>query len=42
MDPKTEYLVELIYSKLKNQKAKKISLSKQELKKFIASLLKET
>ena len=42
MTPKTEYLVELIFSKLKNYQAKEISLDKEDLKKFISSLLKES
>ncbi len=41
MDPKTEYLVDLIFEKLKNYKSKKIILEKTFLKKFIFSLLKE-
>ena len=42
MNPKTENLVELIFSKLKNYKAKEISLDKEDLKKFIESLFKES
>ena len=41
MDPKSEYLVDLIFKKLKNFKAKEISLKKEHLNKFISSLLKE-
>ena len=41
MFPKSEYLVNLIFKKLKNYKAKEISLEKEELNKFISSLLKE-
>ena len=42
MNPKTEYLVELIFSKLKNYQAKEITLDKEDLKKFISSLFKES
>ena len=41
MSSKSEYLVDLIYSKLKNYKAKEILLNKESFKKFISSLLKE-
>ena len=41
MNSKSEYLVELIFRKLKNYKGKKISLEKENLKKFIFSLFKE-
>ena len=41
MSSKSEYLVDLIYSKLKNYKAKQILLKKESFKKFISSLLKE-
>ena len=41
MDPKSEYLVDLIFKKLKNYKSKEIFLEKENLKKFILSLLKE-
>ena len=41
MTPKSDYLVDLIYKKLKNYKIKKIYLEKQDLQKFIFSLLKE-
>ena len=40
MTPKSEYLVDLIFKKLKNYKSKEISLEKENLKKFIFSLLK--
>ena len=40
MTPKSEYLVDLIFKKLKNYKSKEISLDKENLKKFIFSLLK--
>tara|TARA_B100002052_G_scaffold293725_1_gene317322 strand:- start:1167 stop:1295 length:129 start_codon:yes stop_codon:yes gene_type:complete len=41
MDPKSEFLVELIFKKLKKYSAKEISLEKENFKKFILSLLKE-
>tara|TARA_Y100000991_G_scaffold204533_1_gene180117 strand:- start:157 stop:300 length:144 start_codon:yes stop_codon:yes gene_type:complete len=41
MSPKTEYLVDLIFNKLKNYKAKEISLDKESLKKFVLSLFKK-
>jgi len=41
MNPKSEYLVDLIYKKLKNYKAKKIFLEKESLNKYIFSLFKE-
>ena len=40
MTLKSEYLVDLIFKKLKNYKYKKISLEKKDLNKFISSLLK--
>ena len=40
MTIKSEYLIDLIFKKLKNYKAKEISLEKESLKKFIFSLLK--
>ena len=39
MNKKSDYLAELIFHKLKNYKAKEISLEKKMLKKFIFSLL---
>ena len=39
---KTEYLVDLIFKKLKNYKAKKLSLKKENLENFIFSLLEES
>ena len=39
--PKIEYLVNLIFKKLKDYKAKEIFLEKENLKKFILSLYKE-
>ena len=41
MTSKTDYLVELIYKKLKNYKAKEIVLEKEDLKNFIFSLYQE-
>tara|TARA_B100000401_G_C52714272_1_gene675378 strand:- start:858 stop:986 length:129 start_codon:yes stop_codon:yes gene_type:complete len=40
MPSKTENLVDLIYYKLKKYEVKKIYLEKENLKKFIYSLLK--
>ena len=41
MNSKSEYLVDLIFKKLKSYSAKEISLEKENLKDFIHSLLKE-
>ena len=41
MDSKSEYLVDLIFDKLKNYKGKEIMLEKKILKKFIFSLFNE-
>ena len=41
MTPKSEYLVDLIFKKLKKYKAKEIFLEKENLNKFIFSLFKE-
>ena len=41
MNPKSEYLVDLIFKKLKNYKDKEIFLKKEDLKKYIFSLLKD-
>ena len=41
MPSKSEYLVDLIFKKLKNYKAKEILLKKESLNKFISSLFKE-
>jgi len=41
MNPKSEILVDLIFSKLKNYKAKQINLEKKSLKKLVYSLLEE-
>ena len=40
MNPKSEYLVDLIFKKLKNYKSKEIFLEKENLKQFIFSLFK--
>ena len=42
MTSNSEYLVDLIFKKLKNYKAKEIFLEKKSLNKFITSLFKET
>ena len=41
MTPESEYLVDLIFKKLKKYKAKEITLKKESLKEFIFSLFKE-
>jgi len=41
MTPKSEHLVDLIFNKLKTYKRKKIFLEKENLDKFILSLLNE-
>ena len=41
MNSKSENLVDFIFKKLKNYKAKEIFLEKENLKKFIYSLFKE-
>ena len=41
MTPKSEQLVNLIFKKLKNYKAKEIFLEKENFNKFIFSLFKE-
>ena len=41
MTPKSGYLVDLIFNKLKTYKGKKIFLERENLNKFILSLLKE-
>jgi len=41
MTTKLEYLVDLIFKKLKKYKTKEISLEKENLKKFIFSLFDE-
>ena len=41
MIPKSEHLVDLIFNKLKDYKKKKLFLERENLNKFILSLLKE-
>ena len=41
MSIKSQYLVDLIFKKLKNYKTKEIFLEKENLNKFISSLFKE-
>ena len=41
MTPKSEYLIDIIFKKLKNYNSKEILLEKENLKKFIFSLFKE-
>ena len=41
MNQKSEYLIDLIFNKLKNYKSKEISLEKENSKKFIFSLTKD-
>ena len=41
MTSKTQYLVDLIFKKLKNYKSKEIFLEKENFKQFISSLFKE-
>ena len=41
MNPKSEYLVDLIFKKLKNYKSREILLEKEILKEFIFSLFEE-
>ena len=41
MTPKSAYLIDLIFDKLKNYKNKEIFLEKENLKKFVFSLLGE-
>ena len=41
MSKKSVYLVDLIFKKLKKYKSKEIILEKENLKKFINSLMKE-
>ena len=40
MTPKSEHLVDLIFNKLKTYKRKKIFLEREDLNKFILTLLK--
>ena len=39
MNPKSDYLINKIFEKLKNYKIKKIDLEKDEFKKFIFYLI---
>ena len=41
MNSQSEYLVDLIFKKLKNYKSKEIILEEENLYKFISSLFKE-
>ena len=41
MNTYSQYLIDSIYKKLKNYKAKEIILKKESLNKFISSLFKE-
>ena len=41
MTSKSEHLVDLIFNKLKDYKKKKLFLERENLNKFILSLLKE-
>ena len=41
MGPKSEYLIDLIFKKLKKFKTKEFTLEKEEFKEFISSLFKE-
>ena len=41
MSPKSDYLINLIFKKLKSYKAKEIILEEENLYKFISSLFKE-
>ena len=41
MTPKSAYLIDLIFDKLKNYKNKEIFLEKENLEKFVFSLLRE-
>ena len=42
MAPKSEFLIDLIFEKLKNHKTKEIFLEKESLEKFVFSLIRET
>jgi len=41
MNLDSEYLINLIFKKLKNYKGKKIFLEKEKLNEYISSLIKE-
>ena len=42
MTPKSDFLIDLIFEKLKNYKTKEIFLEKENLKEFVFSLIRET
>ena len=42
MNPKIEHLLDLIFNKIKNYKAKEINLEKEDFKKFVYSLLNDS
>ena len=42
MNPKIEYLLDLIFIKFKNYKATEINLEKEDFKKFVYSLLNDS
>ena len=42
MNSKSDYLIDLIFKKFKNYKAKEIFLKKEDFKKYISTLFKET
>ena len=42
MTSKSEYLIDLIFKKIKNYKGKEITLEKDNLRKFIFLLLEES
>ena len=42
MTPNSTYLIDLIFDKLKKYKTKEIFLEKENLEKFVFSLLRET
>ena len=41
MNKKTEHLIDLIFKKLKDYSAKKISLERENLKQFVSFLFEE-
>ena len=41
MTPKSAYLIDLIFDKLKNYRTKEIFLEKENLEKFVFSLLRK-
>ena len=42
MTPKSEFLIDLIFKKLKNHKTKEIFLEKENLEEFVFSLIRDT